>query len=242
MHLKTVRKCAHNTAVKYVKNLRAVISYAISQEWLLNDPFIRYKARLEKVDKDFLTLDELTAIENEEFDIEGISEVRDIFVFCCYTGLAYSDVAKLSNDHIVYGINGKQHISIKRTKTDSTANIPLLDKAKFYLDKYKKHPVCLNKGLLLPARSNQKHNLYLKKIADVSGVNKTLTTHIARHTFATLMLTQGASMESVSSMLGHTNVVTTQVYAKITADKVEKDMSKINKLFTERDNEQREAV
>ncbi|RZL46362.1 MAG: site-specific integrase, partial [Pedobacter sp.] len=243
VHLKTIRKCAHNTAVKYVKNLRAIISYAISQEWLLNDPFIRYKARLEKVDKNFLTLNELTAIENEEFDIEGISEVRDIFVFCCYTGLAYSDVAKLSADHIVFGINGKRHISIKRTKTDSTANIPLLDKARFYLDKYKEHPLCLSKGLLLPARSNQKHNLYLKKIADVSGVNKTLTTHIARHTFATLMLTQGASIESVSSMLGHSNIVTTQVYAKITADKVERDMSRVNKLFIEIDIErQKEAI
>jgi len=241
-YLKMVRNCAHNTAVKYVKNLRAVISYAINQEWLLNDPFIRYKARLERVDKDYLTLEELSKIENEEFDIEGVSEVRDIFVFCCYTGLAYSDVAKLNADHLIFGINGKQHISIKRTKTDNTAIIPLLDKAKFFLDKYKTHPVCLNKGSLLPARSNQKHNLYLKKIADISGVNKTLTTHMARHTFATLMLTQGASIESVSSMLGHTNIVTTQVYGKITSDKVENDMSKINKLFTDQVDKHKQAV
>lgn len=241
-HLKTVRSCAHNTAVKYVKNLRAVINYAISQEWLLNDPFIRYKARLEKVDKGFLTLEELHTIENEDFDINGISEVRDIFAFCCYTGLAFADVAKLNADNIVLGISGKKHISIKRTKTDNTANIPLLDRAQFYLDKYQAHPVCLNKGLLLPARSNQKHNLYLKKIADICGINKTLTTHVARHTFATLMLTKGASMESVSAMLGHTSILTTQVYAKITGEKVEKDMGRINAMFADQLAESKEAV
>jgi len=230
-YLKTVRNCAHNSAVKYVKNLRAVINFAISQEWLLTDPFIRYKARLEKVEKQFLTLDELSKIERENFDSVGISEVRDIFAFCCYTGLAYADVAKLTENNIIVGINGVKHISIKRTKTDNTANIPLLDRAKYYIDKYRTHAVCLNQGVLMPARSNQKHNLYLKIIADICGINKTLTTHVARHTFATLMLTNGASMESVSAMLGHTNIVTTQVYAKITEEKVEKDMGKINVIF-----------
>jgi integrase len=128
LYLKTVRNCSHNTTVKYIKNLKTVIYFALKREWLTNNPLERYKAKVEKVDKDFLTEKELTSIETKELYNERLNEVRDVFVFCCYTGLAYSDVAKLSRQNIVIGIDGGIQINIKRTKTNVVANIPLLTK------------------------------------------------------------------------------------------------------------------
>ena len=151
--------------------------------------------------------------------------------FSCYTGFAYSDVLKLKKDDIIIGIHGGKQINIKRTKTDIMSNVPLLDKALEILKKYEDHPDCEYAGKLLPVKSNQKQNAYLKEIADLCGCNKNLTTHTARHTFATLMLTKGVSMESVSSMLGHTNLRTTQIYGKIIAEKVVTEMANINKFF-----------
>lgn len=199
------------------------------QEWLENNPLNRYKAKLNRVDKEYLTEIELKKIESKKIPNPRIDEVRDVFIFCCYTGLSYSDVAKLTNQNIVLGINKQQQISIKRTKTDVVATIPLLDKAKAIITKYSNNEECIYYGKLLPVKSNQKHNAYLKEIADLCDISKKLTTHTARHTFATLMLTKGASIETVSSMLGHTNIKTTQVYGKIIAEKVMSEMDRINK-------------
>jgi site-specific recombinase XerD len=230
-YLKIERSCAHNTTLKYIRNLQAVVNYATKQGWLNGSPLNSYKAKLEKVDKEFLTEAELNTIEEKKFASERINEVRDIFVFCCYTGLAYSDVAKLTGDDISIGISGAKQISIKRTKTNVIARIPLLDRALEILDNYKDHPVCIYDNRLLPVRSNQKQNEYLKEIAELCNINKKLTTHAARHTFATLMITKGVTMESVSSMLGHTNLKTTQIYGKIVAEKVTNEMDVINGLF-----------
>lgn len=135
-YLKTIRHCAHNTSLKYVKNLKAVINFAGRQEWIVNNPLNRYKGNLLRVDKDFLTEKELHSIENKIFFNERINEVRDVFVFCCYTGLAYSDSVKLNKQNIVIGMNGGKQINIKRTKTDVMANIPLLSKAIEIIEKY----------------------------------------------------------------------------------------------------------
>lgn len=228
-YLKTVQQCSHNTSVKYIKNLKAVINFAMTQEWIENNPLNRYKSKLERIEKEYLNETELNAIESKKFSNNRLEEIRDIFVFCCYTGLSYSDVEKLSSQNIVIGINGQTQINIRRTKTDVTAKIPLLDKAKAIIQKYSKHQECLYYNKLLPVKSNQKHNAYLKEIADICNLTKKLTTHIARHTFATLMLTKGASIETVSSMLGHTNIKTTQIYGKIIAEKVTIEMEKINR-------------
>lgn len=227
-YLKTVRGCAHNSAIKYIKNLKSVINFAVKMGWLSANPLNTYVSKLEKVDKGYLSELELQKIENKNFQSGRVSEIRDVFVFCCYTGLAYSDVAKLSKENISIGINGKKHISIKRTKTDILAKIPLLDKALEILEKYSNHPECIYNNRLLPTKSNQKHNEYLKEIAEVCEIEKNLTTHIARHTFATLMLTKKVSMESVSSMLGHTNLKTTQIYAKIVGEKINSEMELVN--------------
>lgn len=226
-YLKTVRNCSTNTTSKYIKNLKTVINFAVSRGYIPNNPIQSYKAKLQRIEKEFLTEKEIQSIALKTFDNNRLDEARDVFIFCCYTGLSYSDSAKLSANNIVIGLNGKKQIHIRRTKTDVAANIPLLPKAIEIIEKYKDHEMCLNTGKLLPTKSNQKQNAYLKEIATLTNCVKNLTTHTARHTFATLMLTKGASIESVSSMLGHTNIKTTQIYAKIIEEKVINEMSKI---------------
>jgi site-specific recombinase XerD len=164
-------------------------------------------------------------LDKNPFVSERLKQVRDIFLFSCFTGLAYADVKKLDRNQIVIGIDGEKWINTRRQKTDTRSNIPLLPVALELLNKYSNHPQCLNENKLLPVLSNQKMNSYLKEIADCCGINKELTFHIARHTFATTVtLTNGVSIESVSKMLGHKNLRTTQHYAKILDQKVSADM------------------
>jgi len=226
-YLKTVRNCSTNTTSRYIKNLKTVINFAVSRGYIPNNPIQSYKAKLQRIEKEFLTEKEIHAIAMKDFENDRLDEARDVFIFCCYTGLSYSDSAKLNNNDIVIGLNGKKQIHIRRTKTDVPANIPLLPKALEIIEKYKEHENCVYTGKLLPTKSNQKQNAYLKEIATLTKCSKNLTTHTARHTFATLMLTKGISIESVSSMLGHTNIKTTQIYAKIIEEKVINEMSKV---------------
>lgn len=223
--LRTVHECSHNTAVKYVKNLRKIINMAINYDWLEKDPFSKFQGRVKPVERCFLSMEELRMLEEKKFSIARIEQVRDIFIFCCYTGLAYADVEKLSTEHIVKGIDGSLWIMINRTKTDTKSRIPLLQKAAEILDKYEHHPV-RQKGALLPVLTNQRMNSYLKELADVCGITKNLTFHIARHTFATTVtLTNGVPIETVSAMLGHRDIHTTQIYAKVIEQKVGSDMA-----------------
>ncbi|MFN8289533.1 MAG: site-specific integrase [Chitinophagaceae bacterium] len=226
-YLKTQRNCSTNTTSKYIKNLKTVINFAVSRGYIPNNPIQSYKAKLQRIEKEFLTEKEIQTIAAKKFDNDRLDEARDVFIFCCYTGLSYSDSAKLSNNNITIGLNGKKQIHIRRTKTDVAANIPLLPKALEIIEKYKEHENCVYTGKLLPIKSNQKQNAYLKEIATLTKCAKNLTTHTARHTFATLLLTKGISIEAVSSMLGHTNIKTTQIYAKIIEEKVINEMSKI---------------
>ena len=161
-----------------------------------------------------------------------LRQVRDIFIFCCYTGLAYADVKKLTREEITTGIDGEKWIWTSRQKTDTTTRVPLLPRALAILDRYKEDPQCLNKGRLLPVLSNQKMNNYLKEISDACKITKKMTFHTARHTFATTVtLSNGVPIETVSKMLGHRNLKTTQHYAKILDLKVSEDMMKLrNKL------------
>jgi site-specific recombinase XerD len=168
----------------------------------------------------------------KEFKVERISQVRDIFLFSCYTGLAYIDVKTLIKNNMVIGIDGKHWIHTFRTKTDTPSNIPLLPQALAIIEKYKTHPQVINEAALLPVASNQKMNAYLKEIADLCGITKELTFHTARHTFATTVtLSNGIPIESVSKMLGHKNLRTTQHYAKILDKKVSNDMEILFQKF-----------
>ena len=236
-YLRSVRKCANNTAVKYIKNFHKIINQCLANGWLNKDPFVNYKSKIKEVIREYLTEDEIETMMNKSFVSERLALVRDIFVFSCFTGLAYIDVKQLTKNNISLGIDGDKWIFTTRQKTDTSTKVPLLPMAKAIIDKYENHPIAINENRLLPILSNQKMNAYLKEIADVCGINKELTFHIARHTFATTVtLSNGVPIETVSKMLGHTNLKTTQHYAKILDKKVSNDMQLLKEKFSIKDN------
>jgi site-specific recombinase XerD len=223
--LKSERKCDHNTTMKYLSNFKKIVNICLKNGWLQRNPFMGYKMTKREIERPFLTQEELDKISNKKFFVPRINQVRDIFLFSCYTGLAYADVKKLTRSEISIGIDGEKWIFTHRQKTESATRIPLLPQAQEILDRYAEHPQCLNQGRLLPVLSNQKMNGYLKEIADRCDITKKMTTHTARHTFATTVtLTNGVPIETVSKMLGHKNLKTTQHYAKILDLKVSEDM------------------
>ena len=231
-YLKAERNCSHNTAIKYITNFKKIIRIAYANDWISKDPFYNWKARLKTVDREFLSKEDIQNLVEKELTIKRLDQVKDIFIFSCFTGLAYADVKKLSKNDIVIGIDGDRWIKTNRTKTNTRSNIPLLNTAEAILEKYKEHPDLVQSQLLLPVLSNQKMNAYLKEIADVCGIHKNLTFHLARHTFATTVtLTNGVPIESVSKMLGHKSLKTTQHYAKILDRKVSEDMMALKNKF-----------
>lgn len=223
---KSVRKCNHNTTMKYISNFRKIVNRCIQNGWLIRDPFLGFKMTTREVERVALTEHELQVLRDKEFPIVRLEQVRDVFLFCCFTGLSYADARKLKWSEIVIGIDGGRWIFTNRQKTDTASRIPLLPTSSEIIEKYKEHPQCKAKSVVLPVLSNQKMNSYLKEIADVCGINKTFTFHIARHTFATTVtLSNGVPIETVSKMLGHRNLRTTQHYAKILDKKVSDDMA-----------------
>jgi integrase len=223
--LKSVRHCDHNSAMKYLSNFRKIINRCIRNGWLLRDPFLGFKMTKREVERNPLTEDQLNALKHKIFPAERLTQVRDIFLFCCYTGLAYADIQKLRRSEIVTGIDGEKWIFTKRQKTNSPSHIPILPAAMDILERYSDHPQVILKDRVLPVSSNQKMNAYLKEIADLCGIQQNLTFHIARHTFATtITLSNGVPIETVSKMLGHRNLKTTQHYAKILDRKISQDM------------------
>ncbi len=223
--LKTVRDIEHNTAMGIIKKLKKIVRICVPNEWLEKDPFMNYKVKIRETNRPFLLQDELDRIMALKFTAERLANVRDIFVFCCYTGLAYADVQKLRRVDIVIGHDGEKWIHTERVKTETATRVPLLPQALKIMDAYKDHPQCVNENKLLPVMSNQKMNEYLKEIADLCEINKKMTFHTARHTFATTVtLTNGVPIETVSKMHGHKTLRTTQQYAKILDQKVGEDM------------------
>jgi len=231
-YLKSVCNCCQNTTSKYIKNFGKIIRICLANGWLQKNPFINYKSKMVEVERAFLSMEEIETMLNKVFVSDRLNLVKDIFLFSCFTGLAYSDVKKLSRKNIAIGVDGDRWIYINRTKTDTRSNIPILPIASYLLEKYEDHPQVVNQEKLLPILSNQKMNSYLKEIADACGINKELTFHIARHTFATTVtLSNGVPIESVSKMLGHKNLKTTQHYAKILDLKVSNDMQILKEKF-----------
>ncbi len=233
-YLKTTRNCAHNSTIKYITNFKKIIRIAHANDWIDKDPFVHWKGKLKIVEREFLTEGEIQKIIELELLMERLEQVRDIFIFCCFTGLAYVDVKKLNKSDIVLGADGEEWVKTKRSKTDTRSNIPILPIAKTIIEKYKDNELLKEKDLVLPVLSNQKMNAYIKEIATLAGIAKNLTFHLARHTFATTVtLTNGVPIESVSKMLGHTNLRTTQHYAKILDMKVGKDMAILRSKYAE---------
>lgn len=234
--LRTVRKCANNTAVKYIKNFQKIVNICIANDWITKNPFCNYKSKVVTVDKNFLSETDLEKIINKEFKSDRLTKVKDIFVFSCFTGLAYVDIKNLSYDSISIGIDGSKWIKIKRTKTKIEARIPLLQSVEAILDKYKNHPKCLNENRPLPILANSKMNAYLKEISDLCELDFDLTFHVARHTFATTVtLNNGVPIETVSKMLGHSNIRMTQHYAKILDSKVSNDMNILKEKLSQKE-------
>ena len=232
-YLRSVRKCANNTAVKYIKNFNKIIKLCLANDWLDKNPFANYKSKVKEVERVYLSEVEIQNIINKDFKTERLSLVRDIFLFSCFTGLAYIDVKNLTKSHISIGIDGDKWIFTHRQKTESASKIPVLPVTQMIIDKYADHPQAINEDKLLPILSNQKMNAYLKEIAAVCEIEKELTFHIARHTFATTVtLTNGVPIESVSKMLGHKNLRTTQHYAKVLDKKVGEDMKVLKEKFS----------
>lgn len=234
--LKVTKACNHNSALKYVNNFKKIVRIAVANDWLTKDPFYNYKVQFKTVEREFLNKDELQALIDKKIEGQRLGIVRDMFVLCCFTGLAYVDVQTLKPEEIYQNEDGSFYIKSKRSKTDTGFTIPLLPTAVAIIEKYKNHPRVVNKDCVIPVLSNQKSNAYLKEIADRCDIKKNLTTHLARHTFATTVtLTNGVPIETVGKMLGHKNLRTTQHYAKIIDSKVEDDMAILRGKLT-RDN------
>ena len=218
----TEKKLANNTATKFIHRCSSIYRVAYDNGWVKANPFKSVKLHLDKVDRGYLTQQELARMMQKEFATKRLELVRDIFAFSCYTGFAYIDVTRLTKDMLEERGDGTIWVCTHRQKTKVPVNIRLLDIPKMIIDKYAGQA----KGdKLLPVPSNQKMTDYLKEIAAICGIDKPISYHVARHTFATqICLSNGVPMESVSKMLGHTNIKTTQLYARITDQKVSHDM------------------
>jgi site-specific recombinase XerD len=242
-YLRVTRCNNPNTACKYIKIFKSVILVAIKNEWMTKDPFLNYKFRLQEVERHALSMEEVDRLYKHDFTIERIANVRDIFVFCCYTGLAYVDVFELSRNNIITGIDGESWIETHRKKTDSRTRLPILPRAMEIINNYKHHPKCIADDKLLPVLSNQKMNAYLKEIATVCNIRQNLTTHLARHTFATTTtLGNGVPMETVSKMLGHSSISTTQIYSKVLDNKISDDMGALRTRFESKPTRQKDGT
>lgn len=241
-YLRTQKNIGKTTSTRYVKTLMMFFNTAKNNGWIHSNPFANYKGSNDTSERTKLTEVELQSIMKKDFKIERLNKIRDIFIFACYTGLSFGDLEKLSNHDINIGMNGKKWIKIKRAKTGNLSSIPLLPQASSILKKYENDPVCINRGILLPVISNERYNAYLKEIASICDINKNLTTHVARHTFATTVTAEkGVSLEVISRMLGHTQIKTTQIYSKITDIRISKDMKILLDEKSE-DNDSKEAI
>lgn len=234
MFLKVERGCQQNTVIRYMKCFKKIINLAIANEWMTRNPFAGIKFQAKEVIKEVLTKEEIERIMAKQFDMQHLEYVRDVFIFCVFSGLAYIDVNNLRAEHITKDNNGDIWIRKAREKTDNMCNIPLLKIPQMILEKYKDHPIRQKTGALLPVTSNQKMNSYLKEIATRCDIKKNLTTHTARHTAASVVfLANGVSIENVAKMLGHSDIRMTQHYAKVMDSSIKRDMAGIDNSFAD---------
>lgn len=227
-YMKVQEKVKHNTALRYIRCLKKIVLLAIKNDWIQKNPFANYSCQYDRVNREVLSENDLKLLWKKEIGIPRLDEVKDVFLFCCYTGYSFSDVERISTNDLEKGIDGEFWIFTERKKTGITSNVPLLPEAYSIIQKYTAHPYCNTSGKLLPVKSNQKMNAYLKEVATICGIKKNLTMHMARHTFATtITLSNGVPIETVSKMLGHSKIATTQIYAQVLDNKVSADMKKL---------------
>ncbi|HRO46236.1 site-specific integrase [Agriterribacter sp.] len=237
IYLRTVRDCANNTALKYISNFKKIILRAVKKEIIPKDPFTLFSRKKTKIKKKPLTSAELYSLETKALPNERLCIVRDVSVFQCYTGLAYCDVYDLKPEDIGLGEDKKYWIFISRKKTNATCDIPLLPKALEIMEKYKDDPICIKRGSILPVRSNQKMNAYLKEIQALCNINLKykLDTHRLRRTFAsTVALKNGVPIHIVKELLGHSTVKQTEDYAITVQETVSKEMTALSEKLSQK--------
>ena len=230
LFLRVDKKQEQNTANKYCKILKRIVTLALDNKWMDVNPFQGVRFQAKATNRQFLTEKELSTIMNKTFTLGRLNEVRDIFVFCALTGLSFSDVEGLKPEHVSVDDDGNYWIHKARQKTKNVCSIPYLESARAIAEKYKGHPLCEKRGVLLPVISNQRMNSYLGEIAGICGIKKPLTMHIARHSFACLALANGVSMEIIARMLGH-DIRTTKIYAKVIDKSIAEQMSGLASKF-----------
>lgn len=227
---RVIKKLGHNSALKNIANMKKIVIGCIDNGWLKSDPFAKFDETREDVQPVFLVKEEIQAIADKVISNTRLCQVRDVFIFCCFTGLAFADVKQLKKSEIDLGVDGELRIYKGRQKTGTPSIIPLLPITKRILIKYENDEQCIIKDQLLPVLSNQKYNAYLKEIGDMCGINKELKTHMARHTFGTTVtLANNVPLESIKEMMGHKSLRQTMHYAKVTGIKVNEDMAKLKK-------------
>jgi site-specific recombinase XerD len=225
-YLLTIDKISSNTAHKYIKNFKKIMNLAVGLDWIPSHPLKEFKCSYIDPEREILYPTELTIILEKTLTSKRLDEIRDTLIFGCYTGFAYSELYDFESDAPTKGLDGSFWLSVVRGKTGKKESVPLLPIPLKIIEKYKNHPYCVKYNKLLPVNSNQRYNEYLKELMAICGINKHITTHTARHTFATtITLANGVPIESVMSMLGHTNIRTTQIYAKVVQKKVSDDMN-----------------
>ncbi|MGV8816016.1 MAG: site-specific integrase, partial [Gelidibacter sp.] len=226
------RALSQNTVMKHIQRLRKIVTLAFHMEWMVKDPFVRWKMSFDKTNREFLSEIELNRLETKEFISDRLDRVRDLFVFSCYTGISYVDIMTLTSDNVILNIDGSYWIETKRQKTNTVVKVPLLSQALRIIEKYKDHPVTAVSESLLPVITNEKLNAYLKEVANFVDIKKNLTFHMARHTFATtITLSNGVPIETVSKILGHTKISTTQIYARVLEHKISADMNNLKSIL-----------
>lgn len=231
-HLRIKKGCANNAAVKYIRYLKNVVRVGIANKWIDDDPFVGKRYTRTKSEREKLTEAELKRIIALDLSSSPrLDLVRDTFVFCCFTGLAFVDISTLTHDQIVTDENGEKWIRKARQKTSEMSVIPMLEIPLKIAEKYRNHPKAAAKNLVIPVISNQRMNSYLEEIATKAEIKKHLTTHIARHTFATMSLNNHVPLETVSKMLGHSDISTTQIYATMLDQTVSEDMERMRAKF-----------
>ena len=230
--LKLHDPCQGNGIMKHLERVKKMVRWSRQLGWLHQDPFQDYKLTFKKYKRKKLDINELRSIEQKLFSSNSIAYVKDLFLFSCYTGLAYADVVALKPENLEKDNSGQLWCKIYRQKSDEYAAIPVLSIAESIVEKYINHPKAVNRGTVFPYTSNQEVNRSLKIIGEVCGITKYMSFHLARHTFATAVtLKNGVPIESVSKMLGHKKISTTQIYADVDEEKLRDDMARIEKRF-----------
>jgi site-specific recombinase XerD len=241
--IKSNDPCTNNGTMKHLERLKKMVTWAAINEWIEKDPFATYKLKFKRHEMEFLQEDELALIENRDFENPMLQQVRDLFIFSCYTGLAYIDLIELAPVNILTGVDGMKWIKSSRRKTNIPINVPLLVPALAILNKFQAEEGAAKRETVFPRISNQEINRALKLIGEICGIKRYLTFHLARHTFATTVTLQnGVPIETISKLLSHSKLSTTMIYTHVLQSKVGMDMSLLQSKLLDRNHTSHEKV